>query len=139
MCRAGYKRYPTYSLYFQNNVSSFILQFCFDVYSYSDIKDSCNNYYNYSTKQQTLEWPEASPGSTIFKVTATNSCGGQATACFIVNYCETCMSIVISCMYESRMHDTHDVILFPKHLQLCVIARVNNRELLLIVASFSLH
>ena len=34
--------------------------------------------------KQTLVWPSAAAGLTVFKLSAVNSCGGQATACFFV-------------------------------------------------------
>ena len=40
--------------------------------------------------KQTLVWPSAGTGLTVFKVSAINSCGGQATACFFVSTCKTC-------------------------------------------------
>ena len=40
--------------------------------------------------EQTLVWPSAGAGLTIFKVSAKNSCGKQNTACFFVKTCKTC-------------------------------------------------
>ena len=40
--------------------------------------------------KQTLLWQSAAEGVALFKATATNSCGGQATACFILTACHLC-------------------------------------------------
>ena len=40
--------------------------------------------------KQTVVWPSAGAGLTVFKVSAINSCGKQNTACFFVKTCKTC-------------------------------------------------
>ena len=40
--------------------------------------------------KQTLMWLSAAEGLALFKATATNSCGGQATACFRLTACKLC-------------------------------------------------